>query len=107
MQLRAQHSRFDPAFGLSGIMTLLLGQQVSHGGKAPSAAQREAFEQTYAGNQRVLRWALPQAECLQILERDPRHLREFVSSPNSWCTGSKERIVVPAEASHSAHLGGA
>ena len=105
MHLGAQSSPFDPAFGLSGVMTLLLGQQVSHGGTAPSAAQLQAFEQTHAGHQKVLRWALPQAECLQILESDPRHLREFVTSERSWCTGSRERIVVPAEASQPAHLG--
>lgn len=106
MDLQAPHTPFDPAFGLSGVMTLLLGQHVSHGAKAPSAAQREAFEQTNAGHQKVLRWALPHAECLEILERNPRHLREFVSSPRSWCTGLKERIVVPGDAQQPAHLGG-
>lgn len=105
--LTLEGSRFthlDPAFGLSGIMTILAGQHFPHGGRPPSAAAREAFEKTHAGNQKVACWALPQAECLEILERDPQHLRDFATSPRSWCTGPKERMLVPVDADQPARL---
>ncbi len=95
----------DPTFGLSGLMTMLLGQHVPHAGKPPDATTREAFEATHAGHQKVLRWALPHAECLELLEREPRHLRAFVTSERSWCSGPKERMQVPVDAEQPASLG--
>lgn len=100
-------SRFthrDPAFGLSGIMTMLVGQHFPHLGKPPTSPAREAFEKRHAANEKVLRWALPQAECLEVLRREPRHLQDFVSSPRSWCSGPKERMLVPTDIDAPAQL---
>lgn len=83
----------DPAFGYSGLLMMLLGQQV----EAPVAASRfskEAWEKRLAEQRAIVDRALPQAEALEVLRARPDLLREFVSAPSSWCATNVEVVSV-------------
>ncbi len=84
----------DPAFGLSGITTLLLGQQVPSALPPQPARSRQAWAEEAARHEKVARWALPHREALAALDADEALLHAFATSPRSWCTGRRERIQI-------------
>ena len=85
----------DPAFGYSGLLMMLLGQKVD-APIAPSRFSREAWAKRRAAEEALVERALPQAEALEILRARPDLLRDFVSSPSSWCATDAEVVQVSA-----------
>lgn len=94
----------DPAFGYSGLMMMLLGQNVEAPAPRP-AISRSEWERRAAEQRKVLRWALPQREALALLRATPELLAQFAASPSSWCRGEAERVRVAARGRQSAHPG--
>ena len=83
----------DPAFGYSGLMMMLLGQKVP----APPpevSMSKEAWQQLVAKNNGIAAMAMNQDEVLKTLRQTPQMLQSFVTAPNSWCRGDKERFAV-------------
>ncbi|MAQ18490.1 MAG: hypothetical protein CMN30_27285 [Sandaracinus sp.] len=85
----AVHPAADPAFGFSGVMTPLLGQGAAHGPLTP-AVDAAAWRARTAAHERLLRWALLQADALQVLDAEPAHLQALMA-PGSWLSGAAER----------------
>ncbi len=84
----------DPAFGLSGIATLLLGQQVPSVRPPEASTTREDWGRRIAFQDQLLAKALPQREALEILHERGDLLRDFGESKDSWCTGPRDRLVI-------------
>ncbi len=83
----------DPAFGYSGLMMLLLGQQVPC--PDPSVTMdREAWQIQSTKYRGLVKRALPQAEALRILRETPELLRRFSHGAGSWCVGDAERFSI-------------
>jgi len=83
----------DPAFGYSGLMMLLLGQQVSCPEIAASMS-REAWQEQLTKYRGLVKRALPQAEALRVLRENPDMLTRFTRGPGSWCTKDEERFSI-------------
>jgi tryptophan halogenase len=75
----------DPAFGHSGLMTLLLGQRAPGSEHARAKVDRSAWAARVAALRAVAARALPQREALRALHAHPELLRELVDAPSSWC----------------------
>jgi tryptophan halogenase len=87
----------DPAFGYSGVMTLLLGQEVM--GSLRPRTTREKWQERVATDRALVTQALSQRDALILLDARPELLRDFAES--GWCRGSAERVVVSrAEMAH-------
>jgi tryptophan halogenase len=78
----------DPAFGYSGVLTLLLGQKVDSP-RAPSRIAPEAWARRVAEQREVVARSLPQAEALALLRDRPELLRDMLRAP-SWCADDRE-----------------
>jgi tryptophan halogenase len=74
----------DPAFGYSGMMMLMLGQEVEGCHHARSTMGREAWRAMMARNDAVASSALPQEAALEALRANPAMLYDFVRSRSSW-----------------------
>lgn len=84
----------DPAFGFSGIATMLLGQGVSADLPPRPSMSQARWSRRASEHRRVAAWALPQREALEVLRSNPQLLSDFASSSRSWCTGPRERIAI-------------
>jgi tryptophan halogenase len=82
----------DPTFGFHGTMMMLLGQHVPGPVRPPEGLSRAAWEQRQAGWRGLQGQALSHRDTLEALLADPRHLREFVGDPASWCRRDAERV---------------
>jgi tryptophan halogenase len=78
----------DPAFGYSGLLTLLLGQKVDSP-RAPSRIAPEAWAKRVAAQRDLVARALPQAEALAALRERPELYRAMLRAP-SWCADARE-----------------
>jgi tryptophan halogenase len=86
----------DPAFGPSGLLTMLLGQDVP----APRAQPRTTkadWEARVAAQRMDVARAMGQAEALEALRARPDLLEAFVHAPESWCAGDAELVRVTPE----------
>lgn len=88
----------DPAFGYSGLMTMLLGQRVeSPVGVAPKTKlSRAQWRERIERQRTALRYAVDQPTAWALLEARPELLREFEEHPSSWCRADAERVEVIA-----------
>jgi hypothetical protein len=83
----------DPAFGWSGLVILLLGQQVEAPAPVPRVG-REAWARKVEAWRRTVERALDQRQALELVRARPELLRELVDSPRSWCSGDAEVVDV-------------
>ena len=93
----------DPTFGHSGLMMLLLGQQVAGPHAAELAGSAEAWAQRTQAQRLVAARALPQAEALAWLRAHPEVLRAGVEGEGAWCAGASQRVEVSPSARTPAH----
>lgn len=95
----------DPAFGHSGVMMMLLGQKAESAPPKRVAAAPEAWAKRVAAQRALVSRALPQAEALAWLRANPGVLHEAVESPDSWCRGAAERVIISPTTGATAHPG--
>lgn len=82
----------DPAFGPSGMMTVLLGQRVDADFPTHGAFTPQGWAERVAKDRRVLSHALPHREVLALLDEQPAMLRRFVDHPSSWCGADRVHV---------------
>jgi tryptophan halogenase len=85
--LIAEGARFavaDPTFGYSGLMMLLLGQRAPGAELVRAELGRAEWDAQLARRRGVVARALPHRDALEALGRNPRMLRELISSRASW-----------------------
>jgi tryptophan 7-halogenase len=87
------HDAGDPAFGYSGLMMLLLGQEVPAPAARPVITKAQ-WQERLSQQRRIARWALPQREALEVLRNTPEMLAQVTTSPLSWCMAEAERITL-------------
>jgi tryptophan halogenase len=86
----------DPAFGGSGLLILLLGQQVE-APAVPSRFSPAEWARRVAAQRAIVARACSQAEALAIVRARPELLREMVGSPASWCSTAAEVVSISYE----------
>jgi tryptophan halogenase len=86
----------DPAFGFSGAMLLLLGQQVPSKVQSQGGMSLEEWRERTSRQAGVARWALPHAEALAVLRDQPDLLRRCGASTRSWVRSDAEQVAVLA-----------
>ena len=84
----------DPAFGFTGIATMLLGQHVPASCPPQPVLRRDEWSRRVLESRTAVRWALGQREALDVFRANPELLSDFATSPRSWCTGDRERIRI-------------
>jgi tryptophan 7-halogenase len=94
----------DPAFGFTGIATMLLGQHVASSRPPQPTMSRDEWSRQATKHRGVVGWALGQREGLEVLAESGDLLRDFATSSRSWCTGDRERIRVPGPEAPSSPL---
>lgn len=82
----------DPTFGWSGLMILLLGQQVPAEQPFPGRISAEVWAERLARLRTLQGRALPQQQALDLLLRTPALIRGFAHDPTSWVAGEEERV---------------
>jgi tryptophan halogenase len=82
----------DPAFGFSGLMMVLLGQEVPPGPITP-VIDRAQWEDRRAGQRRLAEWSLPQREALAVLDQRP-DLLAGLAGRRSWVMDEAEQMRV-------------
>ncbi|MFO0551463.1 MAG: tryptophan halogenase family protein [Polyangiaceae bacterium] len=83
----------DPAFGVSGLLMLLLGQRVAPREVFEPVLDEVAWRDRTTKQRGIAARALPQSEALAVLRANPDMLRAFQRSPASWCTAPAERAA--------------
>ena len=82
----------DPALGYDGMMMLLLGQKAP-GPRGRTRVDRDQWLDRRAAQAAMTARALPHAEALRVLSERDDFLRDFVNSPNSWCSMDAQRAA--------------
>jgi tryptophan halogenase len=75
----------DPTFRSPGLMTMLLGQRAPGSEQSRPSMDAALWRKMLARHRAIADRALSQGDTLAALHAHPELLREFVTSPSSWC----------------------